>query len=85
VSSDLHSESAETVSLLQEKLGRERPILFRDLTPPGLAPPEWRVLRILIPGLQPLHGDHRFPFLGGPLWKPRRWSDWASILPHPFA
>jgi ribosomal protein S12 methylthiotransferase accessory factor len=79
------SSGVETFGVIQSRLGPQRPILFRDLTPPGLAPPDWRVLRVLVPRLQPLHGDHRFPFLGGPLWSPRRWSDWSSIPPHPFA
>jgi ribosomal protein S12 methylthiotransferase accessory factor len=77
----------EGLSKLCDRLGPDRPILFRNLTPPGLADgfPRWVVLRVLVPGLQPLHGDHRVPFLGGPLWKPRRFREWESIPPHPFA
>ncbi|MBY0227835.1 MAG: YcaO-like family protein [Gemmataceae bacterium] len=75
----------ETLEVLRERLGR--PVLFRDLTPPGISSevPGWRVLRVVVPGLQPLHGDHRFPHLGGPLWAPRGWSDWLDSPPHPFA
>jgi ribosomal protein S12 methylthiotransferase accessory factor YcaO len=40
--------------------------------------------RVLVPGLQPLHGHHALPFLGGPLWAPRTWNDWTSMPPHPF-
>jgi ribosomal protein S12 methylthiotransferase accessory factor len=36
-----------------------------DLTPPDLAPLGFRVVRALIPGLQPLHGNHAWPHLGG--------------------
>jgi ribosomal protein S12 methylthiotransferase accessory factor len=77
----------EGLAELCERLGPDRPILFRNLTPPGLGEglPERFVFRVLVPGLQQLHGDHRLPFLGGPLWAPRSYADWASIPPHPFA
>ena len=71
---------------LSARLGPDRPVLFRSLTPPGLASErfDFVVLRVLVPGLQPLHGDHALPFLGGPLWAPRSWADWAGVPPHPF-
>jgi hypothetical protein len=50
----------------------------------GVAEP-WRVVRVIVPGLQPLHGDHRLPFLGGPLWNARPITDWREMPPHPFA
>jgi ribosomal protein S12 methylthiotransferase accessory factor len=78
--------SREGVAELQERLGARR-VLVRSLTPPGLrgvAEP-WRVVRVVVPGLQPLHGDHRLPFLGGPLWKGRSLADWHAMPPHPFA
>lgn len=76
----------EGVTELAARLGPERPVLFRNLTPPGLAVERlgWYVLRVLVPGLQPLHGHHALPFLGGPLWAPRGWTDWANMPPHPF-
>jgi ribosomal protein S12 methylthiotransferase accessory factor len=77
----------EGLQHLRERLGPDRPVLFRNLTPSGLADrfPGWIVYRVVVPGLQPLHGDHRLPFLGGPLWAPRSYADWTSIPPHPFA
>lgn len=77
----------EGLAALRDRLGPDRPVLFRNLTPPGLSAhfPEWLVLRVVVPGLQPLHGDHRLPFLGGPLWHPRAPDEWSSIPPHPFA
>ena len=56
------------------------------MTPPGIAQAQlgWYVLRVVVPGLQPLHGDHRLPHLGGPLWAPRGLHDWAGMPPHPF-
>jgi ribosomal protein S12 methylthiotransferase accessory factor len=85
--SDPNAEHAETLSDLQIQLGPDHPILFRNLTPPGLASPplNWLVLRVVIPGLQPLHGDHRIPFLGGSMWRGRSILDWAKTPPHPFA
>jgi ribosomal protein S12 methylthiotransferase accessory factor len=84
---DDEAERSEGVAELRARLGEDRPILFRNLTPPGLAGPfpGWLVLRVVVPGLQPLHGDHRLPFLGGPLWGTRPCSDWAAMPPHPFA
>ena len=69
-----------------ERLGPDRPVLFRNLTPPAVArePGDWYVLRVLVPGLQPMHGDHRLPFLGGPLWRPRTAAEWRRTPPHPF-
>ncbi|MFN7802733.1 MAG: YcaO-like family protein [Planctomycetaceae bacterium] len=75
----------EDLATVQERLGSRR-VLVRSLTPPGvLAVDEpWRVVRVVIPGLQPLHGDHRLPFLGGPLWN-RPIATWRDQPPHPFA
>lgn len=71
----------ESVGLLRERLGRE--VLVRLMTPP-IVEGDWIVLRVVVPGLQPLHGNHRWPHLGGPLWK-RPIAEWASTAPHPFA
>jgi hypothetical protein len=78
-------EGPEPLSTLIERLGPERPVLFRLMTPPGIAAeePGWAVLRVAVPGLQPMHGDHLFPFLGGPLWG-RPVEDWRMMAPHPF-
>jgi ribosomal protein S12 methylthiotransferase accessory factor len=84
---DPHAERVEDIASLVERLGPDRPVLFRNLTPPGIAIEQlgWYVLRVLVPGLQPLHGHHALPFLGGPLWAPRGWQDWLTMPPHPFA
>jgi|GEM_PF-2290284 len=79
-------EIDETVSILSERLGPQRPVLFRIMTPPGIASEvrEWHVLKVLVPGLQPLHGNDSFAHLGGPLWAPRGLKEWPEIPPHPF-
>jgi len=61
-------------------------VLFRSMTPPALATENlgWHVLRVAVPGLQPLHGHHAYAHLGGPLWSPRGLADWHAMLPHPF-
>jgi len=41
-------------------------ILVKDLTTPDIEEIGLKVVRVLIPGLQLLHGDHRYPFLGCP-------------------
>ena len=83
---DIGVNVVEGFAELAERLGPDRPVLFRSLTPPGLASErlDYVVLRVLVPGLQPLHGDHALPFLGGPLWAPRGLADWANVSPHPF-
>jgi ribosomal protein S12 methylthiotransferase accessory factor len=77
----------ETLVALLRRLGDTRPPLFRLMTPPAFAQHDlgWVVVRVMIPGLQPMHGDHSLPFLGGPLWRDRSLSDWAEVVPHPFA
>jgi hypothetical protein len=84
---DREEDCCEGFPELIERLGPDRPVLFRNMTPPGIASefPEWYVLKVLVPGLQPLHGCHRLPHLGGPLWAPRRLADWDRMPPHPFA
>jgi ribosomal protein S12 methylthiotransferase accessory factor len=78
-----HVDDAPPESL-REIIARLPPTAFRHATPPALVDLGYVVMRVIIPELQPLHGDHRLPFLGGPLWN-RPLSDWASMPPHPFA
>lgn len=40
-------------------------VLVVDLTTRDIRELGLYVVKVLIPGLQPLHGDHRYPFLGG--------------------
>ncbi len=83
---DHDGEPPEDLVRLLERLGPEHPVLFRNLSPPAVAqgPSEWYVLKVVVPGLQPLHGDHRLPFLGGPLWGARGLAEWSRMPPHPF-
>ena len=83
---DQTAEKTEDLRSLTARLGPDHPVLFRNLTPPALASERmgWFVLRVVVPGLQPLHGIHALPFLGGPLWSPRSWNDWFGTPPHPF-
>jgi hypothetical protein len=82
----LEDETVEDCAALVGRLGPDRPVLFRNVTPPAVAQEvgDWHVLKVLVPGLQPLHGDSRYPHLGGPLWAPRRAADWDTLPPHPF-
>jgi ribosomal protein S12 methylthiotransferase accessory factor len=76
----------EDFSLLAQRLGPDRRILFRNMSPPGIVAElsDWYVLRVIVPGLQPLHGDHALAHLGGSLWSGRTLADWAAMPPHPF-
>ena len=80
------AEPVEDLPVLLERLGPDRPVLFRSMTPPALAAEVggWCVLKVIVPGLQPLHGDRRSAHLGGPLWAPRGLSEWERTPPHPF-
>ena len=65
-----------------------------ELTTPDVAAAGLHVVRVLVPGMQPLHGDHRLPFLGGSRGRePNRVFNWAGttplrrqrqVLPHPY-
>jgi ribosomal protein S12 methylthiotransferase accessory factor len=78
--------TSEGFPALAARLGPAHPVLFRNLTPPALAAEGLGcvVLRVLVPGLQPLHGHHGYPFLGGPLWGGRPVEEWGRMPPHPF-
>jgi ribosomal protein S12 methylthiotransferase accessory factor len=39
-------------------------VIAADLTTPDIDEVGFKVVRVMIPGLQLLHGDHRYPFLG---------------------
>ncbi len=75
---------AETVASLKDRLGQDHPILFRNVTPLEVIPRGYYVLKVVIPGLQPMHGNDHFPHLGGPLFLPRTTNDFALLKPHPF-
>jgi thiazole/oxazole-forming peptide maturase SagD family component len=75
-------ERPEGVPELAARLGPDRPVLFRNVTPPEVD--DWLVLRVLVPGLQPLHGADALAHLGGPLWAPRGLAPWRSMPAHPF-
>lgn len=80
------SAEGESTASIRNRLGTEHPILFRIMSPTVILPAvaDWIVLRVVIPGLQPLHGNHRWPHLGGRLWD-RPVSGWDRMAPHPFA
>ena len=62
-----------------ERLGPDHPVFFRDLTPSALAAEGlgWHVLRVVVPGLLPLHGHHLLAHLGGQ-------ANYRQPPPHPF-
>jgi len=89
--SDPESDLRKVLSIL-DKRGFD--VLVVDLTTPDVRELGLHVVRVLIPGLQPLHGDHCYPFLGGKrLYEvpcrlglrnnPLR-EDKVFKLPHPF-
>ena len=76
----------ESLPVLCERIKKMSPVLVRNLTPPMLRGKkmDWQVIKVIVPGLQPLHGDDGFAHLGGPLWLPRGLQEWNDISPHPF-
>lgn len=78
-------ERTEPLEALVERLAG--PALVRLMTPPAVsrAAPDWLVVRVVVPGLVPLHADHRFAHLGHPFWRDRPYDEWLQHPPHPFA
>ncbi|MEM7050581.1 MAG: YcaO-like family protein [Acidobacteriota bacterium] len=81
-----------TVGLLA-KAGYE--VVVADITTPDIAEVGFHVVRVIVPGLVPLHGDHNMPFLGQQRlesiprdldWQRFGWDPTAGInpYPHPF-
>jgi ribosomal protein S12 methylthiotransferase accessory factor len=70
----------ETCVALLRSAGHE--VIVADVTTPEIADVGFSVVRVVVPGLVPLHGNHRRPFLGV-----RRLAAPPSGLnpyPHPF-
>jgi ribosomal protein S12 methylthiotransferase accessory factor len=70
-------------------------VIVTDITTPDIAEVGLSVVRVIVPGLVPLHGQHPRPFLGVrrlfevPLrlgWDRRGWSPESGLnpFPHPF-
>jgi ribosomal protein S12 methylthiotransferase accessory factor YcaO len=83
---DLADGGEEPLDALVERLGPDRPVVWRLCTSPLLSrhAPGWCVVRVVVPGLAPLHGDHGLAHLGSPLWGGRPLADWVTWPPHPF-
>jgi ribosomal protein S12 methylthiotransferase accessory factor len=83
---DLGDGGEEPLDALVERLGPGRPVLWRLVTSPPVVrhAPGWCVVRVVVPGLAPLHGDHGLAHLGSPLWGDRPLADWVAWPPHPF-
>ena len=80
------SRGPESLTTLLRKLGPDHAPLVRLVTPARVArhAPGWVVVRVVAPGLTPLHGDHALAHLASPLWRGRPLSAWAAHPPHPF-
>ena len=70
-------------------------VIVTDITTPDIAEIGLSVVRVIVPGLVPLHGNHLRPFLGARRlfevprrlgWDRRGWSPESGLnpLPHPF-
>jgi thiazole/oxazole-forming peptide maturase SagD family component len=84
ISDDGNRDRVESLADMIERLGPERPELVRNMTAPALVGLGWQVARVVVPGLQPLHGHHQLAHLGGPLWHPRGLGEYAAMPSHPF-
>lgn len=80
------------IAMLAE-LGHE--VIALDITTPDVREVGLHVVRVLVPGLVPLHGNHNFPYLGVDRlynvpkklqWAERGWDPESGINPdpHPF-
>ncbi len=88
----LKADVERCVALLAEA-GHE--VIVVDLTTPDLREVGFSAVRVVIPGLVPLHGDHNLPYLGSSRLRELPWRlGWVSRerdplttlnpLPHPF-
>ncbi len=79
-------DRGEDLAALRAALGPGRPILVRDLTPRALAAGLGGigVVRVLVPGLQPLYGDDLLAPLGGPMGARLGLAGLAALPPHPY-
>lgn len=59
------SPASELRHLVETLAGNGVRVFYRDLTTVDAAAIGLRVVRALSPDLTPIHGDHRWPFLGG--------------------
>lgn len=70
-------------------------VIVVDITTPDIRDVGLHVVRVLIPGLVPLHGNHSFQYHGAPRlheipyimgWDKQGWSPEAGLnrMPHPF-
>jgi ribosomal protein S12 methylthiotransferase accessory factor len=85
------SDVARLVELLEE-VGLEA--LVVDITTPDVREVGLQVVRVLVPGLVPMHGNHNFPYLGVERlysvpeklgWASNGWVDTGvNRDPHPF-
>lgn len=83
----------ETCLKLLEERGRE--VIVIDITTPDILEVGLRVVRVMIPGLVPLHGNHNHQYLGVNRlyeiphqlsWEKSGWDSEAGLnpYPHPF-
>lgn len=73
----------------------EKEVIVVDITTPDISDVDLHVVRVLVPGLVPLHGNYNFPYLGVRRlfdiphqlsWKESGWDHGAGLnpYPHPF-
>lgn len=81
-----HERAPETFETLVRRLGPERPVLLRLMTPSLVSRelPGWVVVRVLVPGLTPLHGAHALAHLASPAYGGRSFAAHRASPPHPF-
>ncbi|MEM7151646.1 MAG: YcaO-like family protein [Myxococcota bacterium] len=81
------AQRTDDLAALLGALGPDHPAVVRIVTPPIVArlAPGWRVLKVVVSGLVPLHGDHRMAHLGAARWRNRPFEQWLAYPPHPFA
>lgn len=67
-------------------------VIVVDITTEDMRELGWHVVRVLVPGLVPMHGNHNRPFLGVPRlmqiadklgWAENGWDPDAGLNPHP--
>lgn len=90
---EILSDKAQVLRLVEVLRDARMRVIVKDITPAHLEPLPYRVIKTLIPELQPLYLDERYPYLGGRRLtsvpaalglQSARTTSVLNRMPHPF-
>ncbi|MBU2523939.1 YcaO-like family protein [Patescibacteria group bacterium] len=76
---DFDSASVKRETLINRFISKGFDVMVKDLTTSDIKKTGLNVVRVLVPGMQFLHGIHAYPFLGNPrIYKPSDLFAWCD-------